>query len=165
MKPQSPGELFQIDHMSVTMVAGYPRSNTFKAFAQLLKWSSNRYIRVQQVESPNSFSNLLSKIYLLELNLFKLMGEANSRRTSNRPVNSLIYLFMFFHHDLQNIMVLLKGPMDQLGTNFIHFIRAIIIYFLRKALQKYVKKYNFYRPHQALQYLTPQQYYSKISGA
>ncbi len=39
------------------------------------------------------------------------------------------------------------------------------LFSLRKSLQRYVKKYNTYRPHQALQYLTPQQYFYRLSEA
>ena len=38
------------------------------------------------------------------------------------------------------------------------------LFHLRKELQRYVKKYNSYRPHQALQYMTPLQYFHRISG-
>lgn len=36
---------------------------------------------------------------------------------------------------------------------------------VRPALQCYVKKYNTYRPHQALQYRTPWQYYVELTQA
>jgi putative transposase len=39
------------------------------------------------------------------------------------------------------------------------------LFHIRKYLQHYVHKYNTYRPHQALQYLTPLQYHNLIAEA
>lgn len=161
MKPQVPGDLFQIDHMSVTVVAGHAvkhfqgicpitkmvveqayssaTSNVAKQFLEHVQANLPFKLRSIQVDGGSEFmkefeqacKNANIALYVLPPKSPEYNGNVE------RANGAAKYEFYMFY----------EGKLD--------------LFSIRNALDRYVKKYNTYRPHQALQYLTPWQYYSK----
>jgi putative transposase len=165
MKAHEPGELLQIDHMSIPLASGFSIKH-FQAICPVTKMVVEEaysrassltashfleYIRTQlpfkvksiQVDGGSEFmkdfelacKRLGIPLYVLPPRSPKYNGAVE------RANGSAKFEFYFFYDGLLNL---------------VH---------LRKALQSYVHKYNKYRPHQALQYLTPLQYFLSLSEA
>lgn len=165
MKAKTPGELFQIDHMTVSIATGHQikhfqgicpvtkmvveqaysqaTSNTAQQFLEFVRVSLPFKIQSIQVDGGSEFmKDFEQACQNLNIPLWVLPPRSPEYNGNVERANgSAKYEFYAFYSDDFNLTS------------------------IRNGLQKYVKKYNTYRPHQALQYLTPQQYYSQLSGA
>ncbi len=166
MKAKVPGELFQIDHMSVIVIAGHKSVKHFQGVCPVTK------MVVEQVYSRATSTIAHEFLKFAQLNLpFKIKsiqvdGGSEFMRDFEKACKELdisLYVLPPRSPEYNGIVERANGAARYEFYAF--YIGDFNLFSIRKDLQKYVKKYNFYRPHQALHYLTPHQYYSNISGA
>lgn len=164
MKAKAPGEYIQIDHMSVSVIAGVQvkhfqaicpftkfvveevystaTSNNARRFLELVYQQMPFSVKSIQVDGGSEFRGEFEESCKeLNIPLFVLPPRSPECNGNVERANGSAK-FEFYH--------LYDGP-----PNLTH---------LRSALNQYVKKYNTFRPHQALQYLTPLEYYQKLEA-
>lgn len=161
MKAKVPGELFQIDHMTISLFPGYQikhfqgicpitkmvveqvysnaTSNTARKFLEFARDSLPFSIKSVQVDGGSEFmKDFEQECKNLYIPLWVLPPRSPEYNANVERANGAAkYEFYIFYSGNSNLSS------------------------LRNELSRYVKKYNTYRPHQALQYLTPAQYYYK----
>ena len=165
MKAEKPGELFQIDHMTVSITPG-KQVKHFQGICPITK------IAVEQVYSQAT-SNVAKQFleyarsYLpFDIKSIQVDGGSEFKKDFEQICQDLnIPLFV-----LPPKSPKLNGHVERANGSakyefYAFYCGDFTMSSLRKELQRYVKKYNTYRPHQALQYLTPEQYYYQLSGA
>ena len=165
MKAKEAGELLQIDHMSVYIASGF-RIKHFQAICPVTK------MVVEQAYSRATSS--VAKQFL-EFVQTKLPFEIKSIQVDGG--SEFMKEFELVCKDLGIPLYVLPPKSPEYNGNverangaakfeFYAFYTGLLnLSTLRKNLQQYVEKYNTYRPHQALQYQTPLQYYRSISEA
>ena len=165
MKANNPGERFQIDHMTVSVAPGHQikhfqgicpvtkmvveqayskaTSDIARQFLEFVRANLPFKIQSIQVDGGSEFmKDFEQACHDFDIPLWVLPPKSPEYNGNVERANgSAKYEFYAFYCDDFNLTS------------------------IRNGLQRYVKKYNTYRPHQALQYLTPQQYYSQLSGA
>lgn len=165
MKAKNPGELFQIDHMSISLVAGHcvkhfqgicpvTKLVVEEAYSQATSNIAKQFLMYAQASLP------------FKLKSVQVDGGSEFMRDFEQACKELnIALYVLPPRSPEY-----NGNVERANASakfefYAFYTGPLKLFNLRKALQQYVKKYNSYRPHQALQYLTPLQYYSRISGA
>lgn len=165
MKPTNPGEMVQIDHMSVSLIAGV-QVKSFQAicpitkmlFAQAYSTASSNVAR-QFLETARSH---------FPFSIKSIQVDGGSEFMSNfeqacKEFNIPLYVLPPKSPELNGNVERSNGSSKY--EFYMFYEGDYTLFSIRKSLAKYIKKYNSYRPHQALQYLTPQQYYTSLSEA
>ena len=160
MKSKKPGELFQIDHMTVSIIAGHQVKH-FQGTCPVSK------IVVEQVYS--SATSATAKKFLdyareqLPFDILSVQVDGGSEfkkdfeqacKTYNIPLYVLPPRSPKYNGNVERANGAAKYEF------YTFYSGKLSLAHVRRALAKYVHKYNHYRPHQALQYLTPWQYYN-----
>jgi len=162
MKPEKPGEMMQLDHMTVSKY-----SVTMKHFGAWDPVSKYCYADIFSVAKAKS-----AKQFLLNL-----IREAPFK-ISSIQVDGGSEFMAEFEETCKNLGIALyvippKRPQYNGGVErsnrtfreefYSQKIIASSIFDFRIALEKAVNKYNSYRPHKSLDYLTPLEYIQKIT--
>lgn len=165
MKSRMPGELVQIDHMSIAITAGFSAKH-FQAICPITK------IVVEQVYS-RATSNVAKKF----LDFMRTQLPFPVRSVQVDGGSEFMGDFEQACKDYNIPLYVLPPKSPEYNGNverangsakfefYLFYQGANNLFNLRKQLRLYVKKYNTFRPHQALQYLTPLQYYHQLSEA
>ena len=164
MKAKSPGEYIQIDHMSVAILSEFAvkhfqaicpitkivveevysaaTSNIASLFLELVRQKMPFTIKSIQVDGGSEFKGEFEQACkIAAIPLFVTPPRSPEINGTVERANGAAK-FEFYY--------LYEGPSN--------------LFNLRKKLEHYVDKYNNYRPHQSLQYLTPLEYYRKIEA-
>lgn len=165
MKAKNPGELFQIDHMSVSISSGFQVKH-FQGICPVTKMvveqvysSATSFVAKQFLEY--ALSNLPFPIKSVQVD----GGSEFMKDFEQLCMEQAIPLYVLPPKTPEN-----NGNVERANGSakyefYALYSGPLTLFNLRKKLNLYGKKYNSYRPHQALQYLTPLQYYSSVSGA
>jgi hypothetical protein len=165
MKSKNPGELFQIDHMSVPMASSFTVKH-FQGICPITK------VVVEQVYSCATSS--IAKQFLeyaqsqLPFKITSIQVDGGSEFMKDfelacKDMGIPLYVLPPRSPKYNGTVERANGAAK---FEFYFFYDGILsLLHLRKALQSYVHKYNNYRPHQALQYLTPLQYFHSLPEA
>ena len=164
MKAEKPGEMIQVDHLSVTIEAGYQvrhftatcpitRLTVEQAYSNASSRSASKFLDYMQEQFPfpilsvqvddgsefmaefeDSCQNKSIDLYVLPPRSPKFNGKVERRNGTAR--------YEFY--------ALYDGP-PQLEK-------------IRHFIKKFMHLYNTFRPHQALLYQTPWQYYQSLGA-
>ena len=163
MKATSPGELFRIDHMSVSIIAGFqvkhfqgicPKVVVEQAYLRATSSIAKQFLEFAQSQLPFKIKSI------------QVDGGSEFMKEFEQSCKDLgipLYVLPPRSPECNGKVERANGAakFDFYST----YAGQCNLFYLRKALKKYVRKYNSYRPHQALQYKTPLQYYHMISEA
>jgi transposase InsO family protein len=165
MKAQHPGELFQIDHMSVSLASDYHIKH-FQGICPVTKIAVKQAYSRATSNTAKQFLEYAQERLPFKLKSIQVDGGSEFMKEFEQAcadLNLPLYVLPPKSPEYNGVVERTNGSSRYEFYAF--YDGNFNLFSIRKALQKYVKKYNTYRPHQALQYLTPQQYFYKISGA
>ena len=164
MKAKQPGELVQIDHMTVRLTSDY-RVKHFQATCPVTK------IVVKQAY-VRATSNIAAQFldYIQEQLPFPL----KSVQTDGGSEFMGDFEQACKAHDIPLYVLPPRSPkyngiVERANGSakyefYASYFGPLNLVAIRSKLRKYTHKYNNFRPHQALQYLTPMQYYQSRGG-
>lgn len=159
LKREKPGDLVQIDHMSINPAPG----KTYKEFKAICPISKIMYAEVYWSASANNAKNFLLKLkhhLPFDIRSIQVDGGSEFRAEFEQACEELgIPLFVLPPRSPE-----LNGHVERCnGTTKYEFYPfydgSLHIDALRLALTEYCRFYNEYRPHQGLNMLTPMAYY------
>ena len=162
MKPNHPGELIQVDHATRKLVDG-TIVKSFKAVDQVTKWSEE--------QAYGSATALIAKDFLKHMKLkfpFKIqsiMVDGGSEFMANfeeacKKSNIALYVLPPKRPQFNGCVEKGNSTTKYEFYNFYDGPSSLPI--LRTKLQRFIHRYNTYRPHQSLQYLTPLEYWEQL---
>lgn len=164
MKATKPGELLQIDHMSISIIVGTTVKH-FKAVCPITKLTTEQVYSSATSTAASKFldhviQSLPFPVYSIQVDGgSEFMGEFEEKcKNLGIPLYVLPPRSPEYNGNVE------RGNSTVKYEFYVQYTGPLGMHVLRKNLQRYVGTYNSYRPHQALQNLTPLQYYHKISG-
>ena len=164
MKARHPGELIQIDHCSVELGDGEIIKH-FKAVCPITKLSVEQAYKRATASVAADFLQSIRKQFPFVVCSIQVDGGSEFMGEFEEACKKLaIELFVLppkspkynAHVERGNSTVKYEFYWQYAGPSNLDAIRY--------QLQKFVKFYNEYRPHQALHYLTPWQYYLTLEA-
>lgn len=164
MKANNPGELVQIDHMTVRLSADY-RVKHFQAIDPITKMVVKQaYARA----TSNIAAQFLEFVRIsLPFSLKSIQIDGGSEfmgdfelacQTADIP----LFVLPPKSPELNGVVERTNGSSKY--EFYASYLGPLNLVNIRSKLQKYAHKYNHYRPHQALRYLTPMEYYHNRGG-
>lgn len=162
MRPTVPGELVQVDHATRRLPGGAV-VKSFKAVDQVTKWSEE--------QAYTSATALVAKDFLQHMQLkfpFKIKsimvdgGSEFRAEFEDACCNQAIRLYVLPPKSPKYNGCVEKGNSTTKYEFYNFYDGPANLPFLRTKLQAFVHRYNTYRPHQSLQYLTPLEYLRQL---
>ncbi len=164
MKAKSPGELLQIDHMSLSPMSDVNIKH-FKAVCPVTKITTEQAYRSATSTIASQFLDHVMQTLPFPVHSIQVDGGSEFMGEFEEKCKSLgIPLYVLPPRSPEYNGNVERGNSTVKYEFYAHYLGSFTLAQLRFNLQKYVQSYNSYRPHQALQNLTPLQYYQKISG-
>ncbi len=164
MKATKPGELLQIDHMSLTPMAGVNVKH-FKAVCPITKITTEQAYGSATSSVASQFLDHVIQTLPFQVHSIQVDGGSEFMGEFENKCKELgIPLYVLPPRSPEYNGNVERGNSTVKYEFYVHYSGSLKLPQLRFNLQKYVDSYNSYRPHQALQNLTPLQYYQKISG-
>ena len=162
MKAKVPGQLVQIDHMSISLVRGMSIKH-FKATCPVTKITVCQAYHNASSQTAAQFLLMVKAEMPFKLDSIQVDGGSEFRnRFEDACAKSNIELFVLpprspeLNGCVERCNRTLRYEFYQLYDGLLSLIE------LRRALAKYMKLYNLFRPHQALDLETPFSYYHKL---
>ena len=162
MKSTKLGELIQIDHMSVELEPGKIVKH-FKAICPITKLIVVQVYGTASSAIATDFLNIALKKFPFKISSIQVDGGSEFMKDFEQECkNKNIDLYVLPPRSPEY-----NGTVERAnGTvkyEFYHFYRgSLILEKINKQLQHFIRHYNTYRPHQALQYQTPLRYYQEL---
>lgn len=164
MKGKKPGELVQIDHMTVRLTADY-RVKHFQATCPVTKIVVKQaYVRATS-NIAALFLNYVQEQLPFPLRSVQTDGGSEfmgifeqTCKTRDIP----LYVLPPRSPKYNGIVERANGSVKY--EFYASYFGPLNLVAIRSKLSKYTHKYNHFRPHQALQYKTPMQYYQSQEG-
>jgi transposase len=164
MKATKPGELLQIDHMSITLVAGTIVKH-FKAVCPITKFTTEQVYGSATSVVASKFLEHVKQTLPFPIHSIQVDGGSEFMGEFEEKCKDLgIPLFVLPPRSPEYNGNVERGNSTVKYEFYVQYTGPLGLHVLRKNLQKYVGSYNSYRPHQALQNLTPLQYYQQTWG-
>lgn len=163
MKSQGPGELIQIDQMEV--IVGAELYYHFNAVCPFTKVASEQLYKHATSSNAAYFLEHAKKAFPFPIKSIQVDGGSEFRDAFEAACQkSNIPLFVLPPKSPEY-----NGNVERRNSTTRYEFYALyegpsMIDKIREALQGFVHLYNTFRPHQALQYLTPWQYCQKIGA-
>jgi transposase InsO family protein len=164
MKAKIPGELLQIDHMSLSPMSDVSIKH-FKAVCPVTKITTEQAYGSATSVVATQFLDHVIQTLPFPVHSIQVDGGSEFMGEFEEKCKSLgIPLYVLPPRSPEYNGNVERGNSTVKYEFYAHYLGSFKLPLLRFNLQKYVQSYNSYRPHQALQNLTPLQYYQKISG-
>ena len=163
MKAKSPGQLVQVDHMSVYVAQGFNIKH-FEATCPITKITVCQAYKNASSKTAAQFLSLVKEKMPFALESIQVDGGSEFRKDFEEScADSGVDLFVLPPRSPE-----LNGCVERcnrtLRYEFYRMYDGLLSFFdLRKALVGYMKLYNTFRPHQALNLDTPFGYYQKLT--
>ena len=164
MKAKTPGQLVQVDHMSVYIAQGF-RVKHFEATCPITKITVCQAYKNATSKTAAQFLALVKQKMPFAIESIQVDGGSEFRKDFEEACAvSDVELFVLPPRSPE-----LNGCVERcnrtLRYEFYQLYDGLLSFFdLRKALVGYMKLYNTFRPHQALNLDTPLSYYQKLLG-
>lgn len=165
MKAERPGELFQVDHMTVSITPG-KQVKHFQGICPVTKMVVEQVYCQATSDIARQFLEYIRSNLPFDLKSIQVDGGSEFKKDFEQAcMDSGIPLWVLPPKSPEK-----NGNVERANGSakyefYAFYCGTFTMDSIRNELKKYVKKYNTYRPHQALQYLTPAQYYSQLSEA
>ena len=162
MKTLAPGELVQVDHTTVELENGLTIKH-FKAVCPLTKLTSEQaYIDATSLTATH-FLEHMKKTLPFGIRSIQVDGGSEfMAEFENRCQQDNIDLFVLPPKSPKYNGNVERGNSTVKYEFYYQHYGRLNMHNIRKKLQEFVVRYNTFRPHQALQYLTPWEYYSSL---
>ena len=164
MKTKKPGEYLQIDHMSVALDSEF-KVKHFQAICPITKFVVEEAYSTATSNIASKFLELVCQQMPFPVISIQVDGGSEFRgefelacETSDFPLYVLPPKSPECNGNVERANGSAKFEFYYLYQG------ASNLFNLRQDLKHYVQKYNTFRPHQALQYLTPLEYYQKLGA-
>lgn len=162
MKAKRPGELIQIDHMTVT-IPGFGQVKHFNAICPVTKYAVYQAYKEATSKNAADFLEYLKKEFPFHILSIQVDGGSEFMAEFEKSCSkSNISLFVLPPRSPEY-----NGNVERSnGTAKYEFYAQYDskpnLHTIRKKLQKFTHFYNFYRPHQGIGLLTPGQFFEEI---
>jgi transposase len=164
MKAKSPGELVQFDHMSVRLCANY-KVKHFQAVDPITKMVvTQAYVRATSAIASDFLAYAQSQLPFPIKSIQVDGGSEFMKDFEQACERSGIPLFVIPPKSPEYNGVVERTNGSSKYEFYASYLGPLNLVAIRSKLRKYVHKFNTYRPHQALQYKTPMQYYQNYGG-
>lgn len=165
MKAAVPGELVQIDHMTISMGSTFTIKH-FQAVCPVTKLVVEEAYSSATSNIASQFLNRVRQQMPFAIISIQVDGGSEFKGEFEQACEiSAIPLYVLppKSPECNGVVERANGSAK---FEFYHCYQGDFnLANLRQELKRYVQKYNTYRPHQALQYLTPWEYYKKLEAS
>lgn len=162
MESSSPGELIQIDHMTIS-VPGMPAVKSFKAVCPFTKLIVEQAYDQATSNVAAEFLKIAAKAFPFSIKSIQVDGGSEfmgAFETLCQELNIPLYVLPPRRPKYNSIVERSNGATKY---EFYHqYSGPGELKILRQELQKYVQFYNNIRPHQGIGYLTPHEFCSQL---
>jgi len=162
MKTQNPGELIQMDHATIRLSCGKIIKH-FKAICSLTKITVEKAYTNATSALAEQFLEYTQKQFPFKIKSIQVDGGSefrgefeNACQCKNIPLYVLPPRSPKFNAHVE------RGNFTVKYEFYYHYDGPPVLSVVNQRLQKFVKFYNTYRPHQSLQYKTPMKYYELL---
>ena len=165
MKATQPGEMIQIDHMTVALA---PQSmvKEFKAICPVSKQLVARVYRQATAHNGRAFLRALIEDLPFPIKSIQVDGGSEFMAEFEAECERLnIPLYVLPPKRPQYNGCVERANGTSRGEFYPFYDGALTIAAINKALKKYQRLYNDYRPHQSLDLLTPNEYVQQLAAA
>jgi len=162
MKARQPGELVQIDHMTTT-IPGFGQVKHFSAICPFTKYTIYQAYKTATSQNAADFLEYIKHEFPFPIRSIQVDGGSEFMADFEKTCsNDSIPLFVLPPRSPE-----LNGNVERSnGTAKYEFYAQYdslpSLHMIRKNLQKFAHFYNFVRPHQGLDLLTPRQFFEVI---
>lgn len=164
MKSGAPGELVQIDHAVITLPSGLEIKH-FKAVCPYTKMSSEQAYANATSTTARKFLDHTEKMFHFKIKSVQVDGGSEFMKYFEVGCEEKkIDLYVLPPRSPKYNGCVERGNSTVKYEFYALYDGPMNLYFIRDKLQRFVKMYNTYRPHQALQYQTPWQYYKSLEA-
>ena len=163
MKAKKPGEYVQIDHMTVNIASGFSVKH-FQAVCPITKMVVEEAYKSATSNIAKQFLDLVRQQMPFPLHSIQVDGGSEFRgdfEQTCQAYNIPLYVLPPRSPEYNGTVERANGSAKFEFYYFYHGDYNLAD--LRIRLKHYVNKYNTFRPHQALHYLTPWQYFNQIN--
>lgn len=163
MKAKCPGEYIQIDHMSVSLDSAFSVKH-FQAICPVTKIVVEEAYRAATSNIASNFLEIVRKQMPFPIQSIQVDGGSEFMgefEQACKNYNIPLYVLPPKSPECNGVVERANGSAK--FEFYYLYDGPSNLFGLRQELIRYVKKYNTFRPHQALQYLTPWQYYKQLN--
>ena len=162
MKAKQPGELVQIDHMTYTVDVGITIKQ-FQAICPVTKLLVSQTYSVATSRTARDFLELVKKELPFPLHSIQVDGGSEFMKEFEEAcLESKIPLYVLPPRKPRYNGNVERSNWTTKYEFFYQYQGPSKMEFLKTKLQEFVIMYNTFRPHQALQYKTPMQYWTSL---
>ena len=163
MKAKAPGELMQLDHMSISFTEGEVVKE-FKATCPVSKWSGLRVCRRATSGNARRFLEALRKEAPFPIHSIQVDGGSEFRDEFEQACQDLdipLYVLPPKKPEYNGCVERANGTSRY---EFYPFYEGpLTVAAINRKLTEYQDHYNTYRPHDGIGLLTPMEYYQQIT--
>lgn len=159
MKTQVPGELIQMDHATIRLSSGKVVKH-FKAICPLTKLTAEKAYKNATSTAAEKFLEYVQEKLPFEIKSIQVDGGSefmgdfeNSCKRKKIPLYVLPPRSPKFNCNVE------RGNSTVKYEFYYHYDGPPVIGVINQRLERFVKFYNTFRPHQSLQYKTPMEHY------
>lgn len=164
MMAYNPGELVQIDHMTVRLAADY-KVKHFQASDPITKIVVKQAYARATSNIAAQFLEFVRASLPFPLKSIQIDGGSEFMgdfELACQAANIPLFVLPPKSPELNGVVERTNGSSKY--EFYASYLGPLNLIHIRLKLQKYAHKYNYYRPHQTLRYLTPMQYYQNRGG-
>lgn len=165
MVPKQPGELLQSDHMTVNLTSGYSVKH-FQLVCPITRVAAKRPYSQATSKTAKDFLIYAQKDLPFDIISCQVDGGSEFMGEFEQACKALgIPLYVIPPRTPEDNGNVERANKTSKYEFYAFYQGALNLGAIRSKMRKFVQKYNTFRPHQALQYLTPMQYYRKLVEA
>jgi transposase len=163
--PKQPGELLQIDHMTVNITSDYSVKH-FQLVCPITRIAAKRPYSRATSKTAKDFLLYAQKELPFDIISCQVDGGSEFMGEFEQACETLgIPLYVIPPRTPEDNGNVERANKTSKYEFYSFYQGALNLGAMRSKMRKFVQKYNTFRPHQALQYLTPMQYYRKLTEA
>lgn len=164
MKAKNPGELVQFDHMTIRLTADY-RVKHFQATDPITKVVVKQAYARATSNIAAQFLAYAQKQFPFPLKSIQIDGGSEFMKDFEQSCETAgIPLFVIPPKSPEYNGIVERTNGSAKYEFYASYLGPLNLIAIRSKLQKFAHKYNHFRPHQTLLYLTPMQYYQSLGG-
>lgn len=162
MKAEKPGELIQVDHMSIT-VPGFGELKHFNAICPITKFAAFKIYTEANSRNATDFLEHMKKEFPFPIRSIQVDGGAEFMADFERSCSMQnIPLFVLPPRSPEYNSHVERGNGTAKYEFYSQYEKDPSFFMIQKNLQKFAHFYNNKRPHQGINLLTPARFYDSI---
>lgn len=162
MKSQNPGELIQVDHMTVQL-PGAGVLKHFSAICPTTKWTAFKVYQKATSHSATDFLRYIQEQFPFKIVSIQVDGGSEFMADFEQSCKKLgIPLYVLPPRSPEWNGAVERSNGTARYEFYSQYNSGVSLHHIRKNLQKFAHFYNHYRPHQGIDLLTPNQFYEEM---